>query len=177
MLRLQLDPKLTLEPISLLARLRQLFVQTAIVTRQIQAPPVMLRLSSAGQSFTANTEAVVAFATAGYDTHGWWASDKYTPLESGYYYVAAFVHFSSSPDASNKIYLSLKVNGGAYAKVWATQQEAAKPTSLNVGRVIYFNGSTDYLEVAAYSESTQSLSSAAAENQVSAHFIGGDALE
>jgi hypothetical protein len=84
-------------------------------------------------------------------------SDQYTPLVSGYYQVACQLTFNSMGDqdyADAKIYK----NGSSVARGVTRQSHSATGSmSILTSKLIYMNGSTDYLQCAALTPATEEL--------------------
>ena len=187
MLRLQLDPKLSLDPASLLARVRQLFVDTARVTRQIQAPPVCrVDLNGTAQVITVNTNAIITFLSAGthaLDTHGWWSDTtyQYTPKESGYYAVylqAEIYKDSGTVDAAATTVIAIRKNATIETQAKWVSLPAVTSAMLNVQTIVWLDGATDYLDFIANYTASTGLSLYGGYNRTSAtvQFLGADAL-
>jgi hypothetical protein len=112
------------------------------------AAPAFSAYQTTGTSLGASTTTKVLFDTELFDTNNNFASSTFTPTVAGYYQVNACVFVSGTTSALLTI-LSAS-NGasksGSYTNL-AGQSQAASMASA----VMYFNGSTDYVEVQVYS--------------------------
>lgn len=132
--------------------------------------------SDDGQSLGAATATKMTFDAPAYDTHGWMASSTYTPLMSGYFMISAMATFNSSPSTSNEVRLIIRKNGNTNTQSVGVQTVAGQRMTLNANRILWFNGSTDYVEIYIYSSGAQGMSTTAAENIFTVHFIGDNAI-
>lgn len=172
MFRIQYDPKVT--ETGFLARFRALWSDLCRVTRQLQAPPVVF---VRGAEQTINTNAVVQFTAVSnaYDTHAYFASNKFTPLETGYYRCIATVTWDSSPSSSNSVVISLRKNGVDIAFAYGEQKGSTDKMTLVCDRPIWLDGIADYVEVYAWTDASQALTAGYATT-FSASFIGDNAI-
>lgn len=108
--------------------------------------PAFSAYASAGTSVATGTWTKINFATERFDTNNNFASSRFTPTVAGYYIVtggAGFGSFASSQQGfaivkNGSDFLS-QTNSGAYPTSTTTQA--------NTSSVVYFNGSTDYVEI------------------------------
>lgn len=178
-LRLQLDPKLG---VGVDDRLRRVLVDTARVTRQIQAPPMLkVALESADFALSATTSTLVQFDSLYHDTHGWWDATawRYTPKQAGYYlcsWCLTFVPLGSVVSWETRATmqesgvtmcetLNLSANGGL---TYAT---------LAGSTIIYCDGSSSYLELYAYSDAATDVASTLGRSQLSIGYMGDNQLK
>jgi hypothetical protein len=109
--------------------------------------PAFSAYHSSGQSITANTSTKINFATEEFDTASCYdtSNSRFTPNVAGYYFVNAAVEANAF--ASSYFVLQVKKNGSAY------RLGSNYPTNSGAGPVatastlIYFNGTTDYVEI------------------------------
>lgn len=133
----------------LVERLRELFVEYAKIGRQDQCPPTLRRTKDAVQTVTVTSGEKVTFATAGWDTHGYWdaTNNRYTPLDySGYYRVSAKVTFAAQTVSNAGRAVDIRVTGSSFSRVTLQTPTASRLTVLATD-LVYLNGSTDYVEV------------------------------
>lgn len=99
-----------------------------------------------GQSFSGNTWTKIQFNTEQFDTASCFDSStnyRFTPNVAGYYHIS----LSAGHGASNNIVLgAIYRNGTQYQIVTAPNLSATYDPVACVSAVIYFNGSTDYVE-------------------------------
>jgi hypothetical protein len=101
---------------------------------------------SGNQTVTPNTATEVQFLdteSGCFDLDNTFASNRYTPTQSGYYYVNATITFDLSADTKVS-YAYIYKNGSA---VEQNRSRAGFDTSNRVDGIIYMNGSTDYLSI------------------------------
>lgn len=101
------------------------------------------------QTISNGTDTVVTFADD-FDPQGWFSSNKFQPTVAGYYSISTSVWWEAGTDSTQQNNIQLRKNG-------TTQLAISQfPVNLNTGRamtistIVYFNGSTDYIEVTAY---------------------------
>lgn len=119
-------------------------------------------LLNALQSVAVVTAATTSLATGAYtalnlstgtvqsDPESWVSGTKITPTRAGYYLVVAPVRISGATGGAG---LELRKNGSNFARF---DDGGTSPDWGGVG-VAYFNGTTDYCEVALYQNSGGSL--------------------
>jgi len=107
--------------------------------------PAFSVYGSTDQSPTVNVWTKVNFNTEEYDTNSNYNTTNYrfTPTVSGYYQINAGLFITTS--ASSGLLVKIYKNGSAYKSVGETFGQT--DATLVGGSVIYFDGSTDYVEV------------------------------
>jgi hypothetical protein len=125
---------------------------TAVVSQAMLAAgvagngPAFSAYQSSGQSITSSTYTKVSFQTEEFDTNNNFDSTtnyRFTPTISGYYQInAAILPSTTTTNTACSIYK----NGTAYKTV----SIPASNSSAIVSAVVYFNGSTDYVEIYGY---------------------------
>ena len=95
---------------------------------------------NAALTITLNADVKIDLDTEQFDTHGWFASGRFTPKLAGYYAVSGSLLFSSS--------------GASWVGVWKNGAEYTRGTHFNtnglgnsVSTVVYLNGGADYVEL------------------------------
>ena len=105
--------------------------------------PAFSAYQSSGQSISSSTYTKVSFQTEEFDTNNNFDSTtnyRFTPTISGYYQInAAILPSTTTTNTACSIYK----NGTAYKTVVIP----ATNSSAVVSSVVYFNGSTDYVEI------------------------------
>ena len=140
---------------------------------------------SSGPTFRAYSGSIQSIANSSFTkiqfTTELWDSDncfdnatnyRFTPNKSGYYLVTLRFKFSSPGDAKLMI-ANIYKNGSVYADYWTGSSGASNDGSLAVSSLIFFNGSTDYVEGFAEQESgsSKNLTNNSHESEFSAVFI------
>lgn len=104
-------------------------------------------VTSSGTTFTSNTFVKIVLDTEAWDTNNNFASSKFTPTVAGYYQINAWCTFASAQVFTQ---LQLYKNGSGYG----SPVQIANTSGCYVSNIVYCNGSTDYVEVYAYSSGT-----------------------
>jgi hypothetical protein len=128
------------------------------VTTQVGAP-AFSAYASATTSIPQGTSAKIAFATEVFDTNSNFASSRFTPTVAGYYQINACITFPSFTNTSTGELLSvIYKNGTDYAYGSGFSVASANHYIMsNVSTVVYFNGTTDYVEIYGYNSTGSSL--------------------
>jgi len=95
---------------------------------------------------------------------------RFTPTVAGYYQVNATI---SMVNVTGSVYISIYKNGSEYLRGNQDYHDVATRAGLSVSDVVYFNGSTDYIEMYAShgTGSTQTLSGLTYINKFSAALV------
>lgn len=120
----------------------------ATITVASTANPAFSARNNANQSFANNTTYKVAFQVEEFDTNNNFDSTtnyRFTPTVAGYYQINAQVKIENN-SAAGTMLCTIYKNGAEYKEAQNTIRSGSN-TSAGVGTVIYFNGSTDYVEV------------------------------
>lgn len=110
--------------------------------------PAFSARNNATQSLANNTTYKVAFQVEEFDTNGNFDSTtnyRFTPTVAGYYQINAQVKIENNGNAGTMLCTIYK-NGTDYKEAQNTIR-AGSNTSAGNSTVVYFNGSTDYVEV------------------------------
>lgn len=120
--------------------------------------PAFSAYANASTSIPTAAITKVNFQVEDFDTAGNFASSRFTPTVAGYYQINASVQFTGS--TTNPLCYITKngtqVKCGSYSTGSFTG-----PVSV-VSGLVYLNGSTDYVEVAAYHSTGSSVNTIAA---------------
>jgi hypothetical protein len=117
--------------------------------------PAFSAYQSSSQALAISTATKILYQTEQFDTDNNFASSRFTPTVAGYYQISCAASFGGA--ASIKAIVLYK-NGSAYRA-----GIDASTTQTSMSSLIYFNGSTDYVEV--YITSTTAVNSDAIENR------------
>lgn len=105
---------------------------------------------SANQSIPPLTDEIIQFVDQ-YDPQSWWdaGTRKFTPTVGGYYTISLGVWFENPNDNTNQLNIQMRVNGNQ-------EMICQQPTTIISGvslfgtKIVYLNGSTDYVDFTAY---------------------------
>lgn len=115
-----------------------------------------------GQTIPESTDTVIQYQ-ADIDPNGWWDDTNYrfTPTIAGYYIISASVWWNPGT-SSNQTNLQIRKNGSGIAITQAPITTAAGNTQI-VQRIVQLNGTTDYVDITAFTgnSGTQVINSAA----------------
>jgi len=134
------------------------------VTQEKLAPnvvsngPAFRAYPALAQSIPTATDTKITFGTEDYDTNSNFASSRFTPTVAGYYLIKGSVGYTA---ARTSIAANIYKNGLFYS---SGIRISGISSATSVVDIIYFNGSTDYVElytrhVEGSSVNTESLSS------------------
>ena len=98
--------------------------------------------SASNQSVTQNTFTKITFGTEEFDTNSNFASSRFTPTVAGYYQINAGMVLVQGGTNLGALYLFK--NGSAYKSFTSY---FGTEVYVGGGTVVYFNGSTDYVEM------------------------------
>lgn len=105
--------------------------------------PAFAAYKSAGnQGISANTWTKVTYQSETFDTDGCFSSDRFTPTKAGYYQINA----NPGVNVNGVLTVAIYYNGSKYEQS-TNHCSTAVWLCAPVSTVIYFNGSTDYVEV------------------------------
>lgn len=125
----------------------------AVTIEQVNAPAFSVYQSTPQTAISANTWTKLVFQTEEFDTGGCFdnvTNYRFTPTTAGYYQInATWTHANGT---AVRTIISLYKNGVPYF-----QGNDSTGNSAHVSGLIYFNGSTDYVEAFAYHSHSPSL--------------------
>jgi hypothetical protein len=128
--------------------------------------PAFSAYASGTTSVSNATWTKVNYATEDFDTNNNFASSRFTPTVAGYYQITC----SSNLATSNNTLVSIYKNGASNAAMNGTGTLALIDSGGIISKLIYFNGSSDYVEVYVYQNTGGPINSQA--NQLSSWFTG-----
>lgn len=115
--------------------------------------PAFSAYPSSNQLLTAATATKILFDTEVFDTNSNFASSRFTPTVAGYYQLNGTLGpTSATAGAGAQALIRFYVNGAIY--VQGNNLTIAGVNVINISALIYFNGSTDYVEVYGYLNGT-----------------------
>jgi len=110
-------------------------------------------------SVTPNSDLVIPFVDD-FDPQGWWdaTSKRFTPTIAGYYNVTLQVWWTIAAVTNNQNNIQIRKSGSTVV-ISQTQTLSGNGYSQNATKLVYLNGSTDYVDFTAYTgnSSAQSL--------------------
>ena len=109
--------------------------------------PAFSAYQLASSTITNNTASKILFNTEIFDTNNNFASSRFTPTVAGYYQINATVTWNSGI-GTNIIYIFK--NGAEIARGSRVAIAVPDFVGLPVSSLIYLNGSTDYVEIYAF---------------------------
>ena len=108
------------------------------------------------QTIPNGTDTVVTLVDD-FDPQGWWSSNKFQPTIAGYYSMSAQIWWGAGSINNNQTNLQLRKNGNTQLAITQTPvNNSTVGEFLNLSTIAYFNGSTDYVEVTAYTSNPTS---------------------
>jgi hypothetical protein len=120
--------------------------QAMIASNIATSGPTFRAHSTTSQTLSGVTITVIAFNQEDWDTNNNFSSNTFTPTVAGYYFISAGVR-TNTAGGSEFVALCLK-NGVTFAH---GSNNSATGISLSVvSTLVYMNGTTDYLQIAAY---------------------------
>jgi hypothetical protein len=122
--------------------------QPELATGVAGTGPAFSAFQTTGTALSAGTTTKVLFDTELFDTNSNFASSTFTPTVAGYYQVNACVFVSGTVSALLTI---LNASNGASRSGSITNIAGQGQAASSVSAVMYFNGSTDYVEVQVFS--------------------------
>lgn len=115
---------------------------------------------SGDQTIASNTNDVLISFVDDYDPQNWWdaTSKQFTPTTSGYYLISLHAWWTAAGVTTNQYNIQIRKNGSTSA-IFQNQTVTGAGTSQGGSRLVYLNGSTDYVDFTAYNgdSSTRSL--------------------
>jgi len=122
-------------------------IPAANLPSQYASSIILNAYNTATQSITNTTWTQRTFGTVLKDSNSYWASNTFTPLTAGYYFVNYIDAVSLTPGAN--IAVAIYKNGSLYAEN-ICQSNTTGNCSANVSTVVQANGSTDYFQFYIY---------------------------
>jgi hypothetical protein len=141
-------------------------VKVSVANLTSYAPAFSAFASGSAQTLSPVTDTKIQLPSETFDTNNNFDNTtnyRFTPTVAGYYQINAAVTVSSA-SALSGIASSIKKNGTAFAAGSATGTTGMYP-SASVSSVIYFNGSTDYVELFVYNGSAGSVDTNLGQSQ------------
>jgi hypothetical protein len=120
--------------------------------------PAFFAYQSTQQNPSANTWTKVNLQTELFDTNSNFASSRFTPTVAGYYQINGTLGID---DYLSTAFLQCAVykNGTTFVRGASSKGDSNDLAYCNVSTVVFLNGSTDYVELYYYGDSTNILTS------------------
>jgi len=112
----------------------------------------------ADQTINNSSDTIIQYVNQ-YDPYGWYDTGTYrfTPTVAGYYSISAGAWLESTVDTNNQMNLQGRKNGSTFAIV-QSPTNGVTGQSLGFTKIVYFNGSGDYMDLTIYQNSGASKS-------------------
>ena len=125
---------------------------------------------STNQSLPSNVDTVIQFIDD-FDPQSWWNSSTYrfTPTVAGYYNVTLQVFWQTSTVANNQYNSQIRKNGNQIY-IWQNQTTTNAGVSQGNTKIVYFNGTTDYVEFTGYNGDPTSRNLEGGSNRSTSYF-------
>jgi hypothetical protein len=117
--------------------------------------PAFSAYPSGTQSISTGTYTKILFQTKTFDTNNNFASSTFTPTVAGYYQINTVVYAAGVNTTYARAYI---YKNGTQYKAGACGASYAS-YSISISDVIYFNGSTDYVEIYTFMGAAETLNS------------------
>ncbi len=113
---------------------------------------------TADESVTPNADLVIPFVDD-FDPQNWWnaSTKRFTPTTAGYYLVTLQVWWTAAAVTNNQTNIQIRKNGNTFS-ITQTQTLTGSGFSQNSTKLVYLNGSTDYVDFTAYTGNSSSQS-------------------
>jgi hypothetical protein len=123
---------------------------TVTITTGVSGTPAFAAYQSTGVALTAATFTKITFQTEEYDTNSNFASSRFTPTVAGYYQINGAWQFGSGGTVTN---CAIYKNGTIYKQGTGVGGTAGYGGA--VSSLVYFNGSSDYVELYGYASTAK----------------------
>lgn len=130
--------------------------------------PTFSAYKSTNQTYSTATWTKVTFDTEEWDTGTNFASSRFTPTTAGYYSISGRIDLSN---VNGTNYIAIYKNGVIYKNLFSGQAGTSNSMGFGNNSLVYFNGSTDYVEIYMYSSTTTSTATCIGSSEAS-WFVG-----
>jgi hypothetical protein len=121
--------------------------QAGLGTNVVGNGPAFYAYQSGATSIINVTSTKVLFGTESFDTNNDFASSRFTPTVAGYYQISASVALNITGEAITQLFMNTS-NQVAFG--FGRGISGILPCVGSLSKLLYFNGSTDYVEVFSY---------------------------
>ena len=113
--------------------------------------PAFSAYLTSNQSVTSNTATKVTIDAKEFDTATCFSTtnNRFTPTQAGYYQISGTVYFAGTANTMTESRIYLYKNGTVFKNgtAYASSSSAGTLFIQNINTIMYFNGSTDYVEL------------------------------
>ena len=110
--------------------------------------PAFSAYQSSNQSISNGVNTKILFQTEEFDTNNNFASSRFTPTIAGYYQINSTINIQGS--GGNNFIIMIWKNGSEFKRGNQVGVNSAGNNGVVISALIYFNGSTDYIEIYGY---------------------------
>ena len=105
------------------------------------------------QSIPHNTQTKMTVTTEEFDVNNEFSNSRFTPTVAGYYFISGSARLNVGT-SSAEVFIAIWKNGSQFTRGsnW-TGMSSVGDTGLDIANMMYFNGSTDYVEIYIYQSS------------------------
>lgn len=107
------------------------------------------------QTIPNGADTVVTFIDE-FDPQNWFSSNKFQPNIAGYYNIQVAVWWDAGSVTNNQSNIQIRKNGTTQVAIQQTQIVTGAGYGQEIDIIVYFNGTTDYIEVTAFTGNTTS---------------------
>ena len=122
----------------------------ANITVAATAAPAFSAYSNVGTSLIGGAFTKLLYQVELYDTNNNFASSTFTPTVAGYYQINASVNVAGSTGETS---IGIYKNGSLFAQ--GIDITASVTYALTISRLVYFNGTTDYVDIYVFVPTTR----------------------
>jgi len=97
---------------------------------------------------------------------------RFTPQVAGYYLITVRVNFGDNSNSPTRTETAIYKNGSRYAKLSSIEANVGNIVTYSGAMMVYFNGSTDYIELYAFAQTTNSGQARVRGNAEHSEFSG-----
>jgi hypothetical protein len=126
------------------------------------------------QTITNGSDQVVTFVDE-FDPQNWWTPNKFQPTIAGYYNIQIAVWWDAGSVTNNQSNIQIRQNGSTQVAIQQTQIVTGAGYGQEIDIIVYFNGTTDYIEVTAFTgnPTSQNINGASSGTWITASLIVG----
>jgi hypothetical protein len=138
---------------------------------------VVRATKNGAQTILNNGTNQVITLSADFDPNGWFSSNKIQPTIAGYYRINGQVWWDAASISNNQTNIQFRKNGSTGIGINQTQLLSGSGYAQQLDIVHYLNGTTDYVEITAFTGNTtsQGVNSAVTGTYFEAFLIVGNA--
>jgi hypothetical protein len=129
------------------------------------------------QTITNGSDQVVTFVDE-FDPQNWWTPNKFQPTIAGYYNIQIAVWWDAGSVTNNQSNIQIRQNGSTQVAIQQAQIVTGAGYGQEIDIIVYLNGTTDYIEVTAFTgnPTSQNINGASSGTWITASLIVGGGL-